>query len=176
MKRLKLNCPQAVVLLVLLGLMPFATGCATAGAAADQLNPYAEGNTVQLGQADNSALLASGGGKNAAQARHALEVLGTRDMRQAPKPYYPVVRPREVRLMWIPDRINRHGDLVPAHYYYLRVMDDRWEHNDAFEVDRQLRANPGRGGGAARGSFSGPRTNYGSGGAGGATPWVYKEE
>ena len=158
-----------------LAILFIGTGCSTVGSAADELNPYAEGNSVELGQSDNTALLSSGGNRTAAAARQALEVLGTKRRRSDPQPYYPVVRPREVRLMWIPDRLNRLGDLVPAHYYYLRVLDDQWELNDAFEYEQQLRANPVRGG--ARGSFSNaPATNYGSGASGGSTPWVYKEE
>ena len=152
----------------------FGTGCSVFGPAADQLNPYAEGNSVQLGEADNSALLSSGGNRTASAARQALEVMGTKKMQASPQPYYPVVKPREVRLMWIPDRLNRHGDLVPAHYYYLRVLDDVWEMNDAFEYEDQLRSNTGNRGG--RGGSNGAPNSYGSGGAGGSTPWVYKEE
>jgi hypothetical protein len=46
--------------------------------------------------------------------------------------------PAVVRMMWIPDHLNSHGDLVPAHYYYLRVLRDRPAVTDAFELEAQL--------------------------------------
>jgi hypothetical protein len=58
--------------------------------------------------------------------------------------------------MWIPDHLNKAGDLVPAHYYYLRVLDSTPAVTDAFEIDEIL--------------------NSGTPGAGGATPWVVKEK
>lgn len=154
-------------------------GCAVAGPAADEINPYGEGNAVQtLGNRDASALQNAGGGgsKAAINARHALEVMGSYRKSQAPQPAYPVIRPAEVRLMWVPDHLNKHGNLVAAHYYYLRVMNDRWAVQDAFEIEEQLKYNPGTGGGGPR--ATGPSTTYGAGGggAGSATPWVYKEE
>jgi hypothetical protein len=167
----------------LLMLICCSLGCSIAGPAADELNPYGEGNAVQtLGKRDQSALQNSGGGgsKAALNARHALEVMGSYRRAQAPQPAYPVVRPAEVRLMWVPDHLNRHGDLVAAHYYYLRIMNDRWAVQDAFEIESQINNNTGidyapAGGGGALG---GPAGSYGTsgGGAGGATPWVYKEE
>ncbi len=152
-------------------------GCSVAGPAADELNPYGQGNAVQsLGIRDNSTVVgASGGGsKEAERARHALETMATYQRTQAPQPVYPVIRPAEVRMMWIPDRLNQHGDLVPAHYYYLRVMNDRWAVQDAFDIEQQLN------GGALTGAGDAPpssgSTTYGTGASGGATPWVYKEE
>jgi hypothetical protein len=40
--------------------------------------------------------------------------------------------------MWIPDHLNKSGDLVPAHYYYVKVLNDRWAVQDAFELEQQL--------------------------------------
>jgi hypothetical protein len=40
--------------------------------------------------------------------------------------------------MWIPDHLNKSGDLVPAHYYYLKVKGDQWALTDAFELENQL--------------------------------------
>jgi hypothetical protein len=40
--------------------------------------------------------------------------------------------------MWVPDHLNSHGDLVPAHYYYLKVKKDEWAVTDAFELESQL--------------------------------------
>ncbi len=130
------------------------TGCSTK--AANLLNPYAVEAPEGLGERNSRAILGeiSGGGSESDNARHALEVLSTYRSTQSPQPTYPVVQPAEVRLMWVPDHVNRNGDLVPAHYYYLKVLNDRWAVQDAFEIEKQLQD--------------------GSSGAGSATPWVYK--
>jgi hypothetical protein len=57
--------------------------------------------------------------------------------------------------MWVPDHLNKVGDLVPAHYYFLRVRDSHWAVTDAFEIEKQL--------------------NTGTSGVAAARPWVYKE-
>ena len=93
------------------------------------------------------------GGGQAATARAALQVMGSYRAAQPAQPTYPVVQPAEVRLMWVPDHLNKNGDLVPAHYYYLKVLDDRWAVQDAFDFESQLNAT--------------------TKGEGGATPWVY---
>lgn len=163
-------------------------GCALAGPAADELNPYGEGNFIEeKGNRDQSALTGVGGGsKEGTAARQALEVMGSYRRALPPQPTYPVIQPAEVRLMWVPDHLDRHGNMVPANYYYLRVLNDRWAVQDAFELEYQLRNNPGidysgggggggGGGGAAAGP--GPTSTYGTnGGQGSSTPWVYKEE
>jgi len=120
---------QLINLLVGTGFCLALSACG-AGQGADILNPYADSSTASLGVANN---------------RRA----------QAPQPGYPVVQPAEVRLMWIPDHLNKYGDLVPQHFYYLKVLDDRWAVQDAFDIERQL--------------------NEGDEGQGGATPWVYRE-
>jgi hypothetical protein len=56
--------------------------------------------------------------------------------------------------MWIPDHLNKSGDLVPAHYMHVRVLGDRWAVQDAFELEEQLNVNT-------------------PGSSNGATPWVY---
>ena len=142
-------------LLPLLFILPICiTGCSSS--AFEVLNPFNDSTsgTEGYGERNSSAILENTGGKTSqtANARHALEVLGTYRAAQDPQPYYPVMQPAEVRLMWIPDRLNRSGDLVPAHYYYLKVLDDRWAVQDAFDIERQL--------------------NDGSNDAS-ATPWVY---
>jgi len=150
----------------------FLSACSSVGDFADNLNPYSDGNKVstEYGGERNTNAIAGGGaaGKEADNARHALEVLGTYRKAQAPEPAYPVMQPAEVRLMWIPDHLNAVGDLVPAHYYYLRVLPDRPAVTDAFEIERQLDL-------TQSGSALGSSGNLGTGGAGGATPWVYKE-
>ena len=128
-------------------------GCSSR--AADILNPFHESGP-DLGANNLTPLLGDGaGGDNEGpRARQALEVMGSYRRAQAPQPVYPVVQPAEVRLMWVPDHLDRSGNLVPAGYHYLKVLGDRWAVQDAFELEEQL--SPGS-----------------SGGSGGATPWVY---
>jgi hypothetical protein len=40
--------------------------------------------------------------------------------------------------MWIPERLDRHGNLVQAHYQYIRVKDGDFAVQDAFEIEKQL--------------------------------------
>ncbi len=154
-----------------LGIMSL-NACATTGDFADNLNPYSDGNKVSTeygGERNTNALGGgSGAGKEADNARHALEVLGTYRKAQTPEPAYPVIQPAEVRLMWIPDHLNAVGDLVPAHYYYLRVLPDRPAVTDAFEIERQLDL-------TRSGSALSSSGNLGTSGDGESTPWVYKE-
>lgn len=140
--------------LLMLGFCTAMVACS--GNTPDLLNPYSESPPETLGERNNKAILGEGAGTaNAAdEARRALEVAASYQRTHAPQPYKPVVMPREVRLMWVPDHLNKAGDLVPAHYYYLRVLNDRWAVTDAFDIEQQL--------------------NEGSGG--GATPWVYKNK
>ena len=127
-------------------------GCSSS--AFEVLNPFADNPEVELGKRDSKALLEQGTeSAQADQARHALEVMGNYRSAQAPEPYYPVMQPAEVRLMWVPDHLSKSGDLVPAHYYYLKVLPDRWAVQDAFELEKQL--GDGKDGDAS------------------ATPWVY---
>ncbi len=170
-------------------------GCSVGGPFADELNPYGDGNAVQvLGDRSTSSILGSGGtggGKEAEKARQALEVLGSYRRANAPQPVYPVVKPMEMRLMWIPDHLNRFGDLVPAHYYYLRVLPEEPNVQDAFEIERQLHPDQNYAIGVGAGSpavGAAPSTGpaepaapgggpgaYGAGTGGTSTPWVYKE-
>lgn len=107
------------------------------------MNPFDEpiSDTAKLGKADDSAL--SGGTDKATNARSALDALATYQGAQLPQPYNPVLRPAIVRLMWVPDHLNRSGDLVPNHYYYLKVKDDQWALQDAFDIDAQLGSSTG---------------------------------
>lgn len=126
--------------LVSLALMIGLTGC---GLAANQLNPYYEPPTpdAMLGDRNSNALL--GGGSSETRARAALDSAATYQRANAPTPYNPVMQPAVVRLMWIPDHLNKSGDLVPAHYYYLKVLKDRWAVSDAFELEAQLGSTTG---------------------------------
>lgn len=146
------------------------SACSVVGPVADELNPYGNGNQSGVdfgGERNTGAIMGNGGGaKGAEAARHALEVMGTYKQALPPQPSYPVVQPAEMRLMWIPDHLNAVGDLVPAHYYYLRVLPDRPAVTDAFEIESQLDLST---------QSSAAPTSLGTGGGGGSTPWVYKE-
>ena len=168
------------------GALLLLSGCYTSGSSfADQLNPFADSSSGELGERNLNALGGGGAGKAAGEARHALEVMTSYQRTQAPQPYYPVIRPADVRLMWIPDHMNRLGDLVPAHYYYLRVTRDEPAVTDAFEIERQLnsRGPSGYSGGGGGGvPVSAPASGAPAGGDtvspnlyGTATPWQYKE-
>jgi hypothetical protein len=89
-----------------------------------------------LGEKNDHALLE--GGAKVEKARQALEHMASYRRAQLPQPVNPVIQPAVVRLMWIPDHVNKHGDLVPGHYYYLKVLKDRWAVTDAFELENQL--------------------------------------
>lgn len=161
-----------------LGLMCLLTGCYTkAGGFADQLNPYADEGSA-LGDRTTDAISGGAGGKKAVAARQALEVMSTYQRASAPQPYYPVIKPAEVRLMWIPDHLNRFGDLIPAHYYYLNVLSDRPAVQDAFEIESQLNSTSRSIGGAVSGNpvLSAPSGDLGSNGGGSATPWQFQEK
>ena len=89
------------------------------------------------------------------EARQALQAMASYRRTHNPEPVNPVVQPAVVRLMWVPDHLNKHGDLVPAHFYYLKVLSDRWAVQDAFELESQL---------------------HGSGSAQSTVPFVYANE
>ncbi len=141
------------------------TGCFYSKTA-DALSPFQDSGppSEHLGDTTNKTIIeetggasGGGGGNQASNARAALEVMAKYRQAQDPQPTYPVMQPAEVRLMWVPDHTTKNGDLVPAHYYYLKVLDDRWAVQDAFDLESQLNA-------STKGSSGG-----------GATPWVYGE-
>jgi hypothetical protein len=105
------------------------------------LNPFYETPPQEalLGEKNDKALYSdSEGGGSGDKARSALEAMSSYNRAHTPQPVNPVVQPAVVRLMWIPDHLNKNGDLVPAHYYYLKVLKDRWAVTDAFELESQL--------------------------------------
>lgn len=112
-----------------------ATGCSQIGGA---LNPFQEPPAPEafLGEPNDNAL--NGAADKEDNARSALSAMSTYQRAHYPKPYNPVMKPPVVRLMWVPDHVNRHGDLVPAHYYYLKVKAADWAVQDAFEMEAQL--------------------------------------
>ena len=138
-------------------------GCGVTNRAADEANPFSAGGTT-YGDRNNNAILGAGGGGGVGEARKALEAMATYRRAREPQPYYPAMNPAEVRLMWIPDHQTLDGNLVPAHYYYLKVMHDNWALQDAFAIEGQL-----EGGGQTGAS-------YGTNGGVGDTPWVYKNK
>ena len=118
----------------LLSLGIFA-GCNTVSHA---INPFYETPPPEAfnGERNDHALNESQ--RSAEGARSALQEMGSFKPASAPAPYNPVMQPAVVRLMWIPDRVNRNGDLIPAHYYYLKVLKDHWSLQDTFEINAQL--------------------------------------
>lgn len=117
------------------------TGCA---ASSRILNPFYEDPKPEalLGEKTDRALNEAGSKEET--ARKALEAMTQYRSSQAPQPVNPVMQPAVVRLMWVPDHLNRHGDLVPSHYYYLKVLGDRWAVQDAFELEQQLNGGQSR--------------------------------
>lgn len=136
------NTVKAVSLVLMSTLM---TGCYSVSNA---INPFYETPSKEalLGEKNDNAL--NGGKTNAEEARAALKEMGTFNPAAAPQPYNPVLQPAVVRLMWVPDRLNRNGDLIPAHYYYLKVLKDHWALQDAFEINAQLEGPGGKSGGS----------------------------
>jgi hypothetical protein len=120
---------------LLIALLAVISGCNTVSKA---INPFYESPPPEayLGNKNDHAL--NGEKQKEEKAREALTEMGTFRPANAPAPYNPVLQPAVVRLMWVPDRLNRNGDLIPAHYYYLRVLQDRWALQDAFEINKQL--------------------------------------
>lgn len=118
------------------------SGCGSMG---NVLNPFYDPPAPQalLGEMNDHAL--NGGSNNEDSARSALEAMASYRRTNEPQPVDPVLQPAVVRLMWIPDHLNRNGDLVPAHYYYLKVLSDRWAVTDAFELEGQLSPKNGAG-------------------------------
>lgn len=121
--------------LALLGLASTMSACAATG---NVLNPFYEAPPPEalLGEKNDDALNENGG--KVQSAREALEHMATYQRSHAPQPVNPVLQPAVVRLMWVPDHLNKTGDLVPSHYYYLKVLKDRWAVTDAFELESQL--------------------------------------
>lgn len=119
------------------------SGCSTLG---NVLNPFYEtpSEVAYFGEKNDSALNENGAGQGQ-RARQALEAMGSYQRALAPQPNNPVMQPAVVRLMWVPDHLNSHGDLVPAHYYYLKVKKESWAVTDAFELEAQLNQGGARG-------------------------------
>ena len=127
--------------IIVAALVVTTTGCGSIG---NILNPFYESPSpvAYFGNKNDSALNEGSGGK-AGRAREALEGMANYQRALAPQPNNPVMQPAVVRLMWIPDHLNSHGDLVPAHYYYLKVKSDQWAVTDAFELEHQLGTSTG---------------------------------
>ena len=111
------------------------SGCSSVG---NVLNPFYETPPPEAYLGEKNDLAISGGKQKNTQAREALEAMATYRREHLPQPVNPVLQPAVVRLMWIPDHLNKNGDLIPAHYYYLRVLKDRWAVTDAFDLEHQL--------------------------------------
>ena len=107
-------------------------------ATSNLLNPFYEEPSERAlrGEMNDHAL--NGTYEKEDTARKALESMATYERAHTPEPAKPVMRPAVVRLMWVPDHLNRAGDLVPAHYYYLKVKKEDFAVTDAFELEQQL--------------------------------------
>lgn len=140
-KRVKDQMSKRLIRVTL--LMTIASFCAGCSALSGVLNPFYEAPSPQalLGEKSDKAL--SGGENKEDDARKRLETMSEYRREQPPQPYNPVMHPAVVRLMWIPDHLNPQGDLVPAHFYYLKVLNEGWELQDTFEMEKQLGASGG---------------------------------
>ena len=118
------------------------TGCSSL---THVLNPFYEtpSEVAYFGEKNDAALNEGSGGGKGDKARAALEAMGSYQRALPAQPQNPVMMPAVVRLMWVPDHLNAHGDLVPAHYYYLKVKRDSWALQDAFELEAQLGSSTG---------------------------------
>lgn len=127
------------------------SGCSSVGSF---FNPFYEtpSEVAYFGEKNDNALNETGG--KGESARTALEQMGSYQRALDPQPVNPVMMPAVVRLMWVPDHLNSHGDMVPAHYYYLKVKKDSWALTDAFELESQLGG--GRGGSASSVGYVSP--------------------
>lgn len=114
--------------------------CATTG---NILNPFYDAPTEVALMGEKNDYAISGRNKKIDKARTALEQVGYYQRAHDPEPVKPVMNPAVVRLMWVPDHLNKNGDLVPAHFYYLKVRDDWWGVTDAFEIEQQLNSSTG---------------------------------
>lgn len=128
----------------LFGITVILIACTGCNAISNTLNPFYEEPkpNALLGERTDAAL--NGDVTQGQSARQALDSLSTYQRAQLPSPNKPVINPAIVRLVWVPDRLNRFGDLVPAHYYYLRVIQDRPAVTDAFEIEAQLNGPNGK--------------------------------
>ncbi len=139
MKSLNKNNPLK---LALLGVMCSLCSCNLVG---NFMNPFYEPPTelALQGEKNDHALSGAGTSDKAENARSALQAMGDYQRTHDPKPENPVIRPAIVRLMWVPDHLNKSGDLVPSHYYYLKVKKEDWAVTDAFDNEAQLNQSGG---------------------------------
>jgi hypothetical protein len=114
----------------LLLALAFCNGCAQVGRS---LNPFQEPIKAEALQGTPNDHVLREEGSKLEQARSSLEEVSRYPKAHQPQPVNPVIQPAVVRLMWVPDHLNKSGDLVPAHYYYLKVLEDRWAVTDVFE-------------------------------------------
>lgn len=111
------------------------SACNTAGRV---LNPFYEppGEYAYGGKANDHALNDSA--NKVDSARQALEAANTYQAAHMPTPNKPVYKPAVVRILWVPDHLDKNGNLVAAHYRYVEVKRGEFNASDAFEIERQL--------------------------------------
>lgn len=128
---------------VLLGALVLGLGACSA--ISPLFNPFYETPSAVASQGELSDRALKEDGTKDNTAREALQAMSSYQAALPAQPVNPVLQPAVVRLMWVPDHLNRNGDLVPAHYYYLKVLSDRWAVSDAFELEAQLNGPKGKG-------------------------------
>lgn len=126
---------QGIKVLLLSIFLALTSGCHRVG---NVFNPFYEppAPVALLGDKNDHAL--SGKEEKIEKARGALDAMASYRRAQDPEPVYPVINPAVIRLMWIPDHLNKNGDMVPSHYYYLKVKGDTFAVQDEFDLQKQL--------------------------------------
>ena len=120
------------------GMMWLLLSLSACNQVSNMMNPFYESPKPIALQGEKNDKALNGTIQKEDAARTALQAMSTYQRAQLARPENPVMQPAIVRLMWVPDHLNQNGDLVPAHYYYLKVIDNRWAVTDAFELQAQL--------------------------------------
>ncbi len=121
--------------IIILSLGIFVLGCSSVSNA---INPYYKTPPKEAYAGKRSDHSLTGGGREEKALSAISSEIASRAGATSSSPYKPVVTPAVIRLMWVPDRLNRNGDLIPAHYYYIRILNDRFVLEDAFEINAML--------------------------------------
>ena len=124
------------ITLKIIGIAITALVCTGCGTISGALNPFQAPIKDEALQGTPSDHALKEEGNRLEKARASLEEVSRYPKAHQPQPVNPVIQPAVVRLMWVPDHLNGSGDLVPAHYYYLKVLEDRWAVTDVFEKQK----------------------------------------
>ena len=94
------------------------------------------GSELSLGQRNNHALIGNSG-VSLLSREERRQILHRKLAGNTAQPYHPVVYPAQLRLLWIPDRLND-KDYIPDNYYYLRITNDIFATEDLRDLETQL--------------------------------------